>query len=271
MTRLSYKEKVARSFSRAALSYDVFAGLQRDVAVKTVGLLAIIDSAPTRALDIGCGTGTITKELTRLYPKADLFAIDLSHAMVAATNESTKDCKGFITADLEALPFVDSTFDTLISSLTYQWSKDLKLAMDEAYRVLAPGGSFVFSTLGPGTFKELRELRADLLNRTGRNGLPPSIKFPSPDILSKTIEAAGFEIKTMRSEEVRREYEDLFALLKTLKGIGAINPETAEDKSLAQGAILRELSRNYSKNFSTEEDLSIYATYDLLYFILRKP
>jgi malonyl-CoA O-methyltransferase len=268
MKPLSYKENVMRSFSRAVESYDSFAGLQRDVSVKTA---ALIESAPERALDIGCGTGNVTKELTRLYPDADVFAVDLSHAMIAATGESAKDCKGFITADLEALPFADSTFDTLISSLTYQWAEDLNTAMDEAYRVLLPGGVFVFSTLGPKTFKELREVRAELFKTTGRNGLPPALKFPSPDILSKTIEAAGFEIKLMRAEEVRREYKNLFALLKSLKGIGAINPSAAKEKTLGQGTILRELSRNYSKSFSTKDGSSIYATYDVLYFILRKP
>lgn len=268
MTRLSYKEKVARSFSRAAQSYDNFAGLQRDVALETA---ALISSAPACALDIGCGTGNVTKELTRLYPEADVFAVDLSHGMVNVTREAANNCKGFITADLEALPFADATFDTLVSSLTYQWTKELQLAMDEAYRVLLPGGTFVFSTLGPGTFKELRELRADLLNRTGRNGLPPSLKFASSDILAKTIKAAGFEVIVMRTTEVRREYEDLFTLLKTLKGIGALNPGAAKDGTLGQGAILRELSLNYSEKFSTEDGLSIYATYDLLYFILTKP
>ena len=268
MRRLSYKEKVARSFSRAAESYDTFAGLQRDVALETV---ALIESTPARALDIGCGTGNVTKELTRLYPKADVFAIDLSHGMVDATREAANNCKGFITADMEALPFADATFDTIVSSLTYQWTEDLQLAMREAYRILTPGGTFVLSTLGPGTFKELKELRADLLNRTGRNGLPPSLKFASSDILAKTIKAAGFEIKTMHSEEVGREYEDLFTLLRTLKGIGAINPNAAKDGTLGQGAILRELSLKYSEKFSTEDGLSIYATYDLLYLILTKP
>ncbi|MCK4846883.1 MAG: methyltransferase domain-containing protein [Deltaproteobacteria bacterium] len=267
MTELSYKEKVMRAFSKATNSYDTFAGLQRDVALKTVGL---IDATPKRILDIGCGTGNVTKELLKLYPDADVFAVDLSHSMVGATRQATKECDGFITADLEALPFADKTFDTIVSSLTYQWTKDLSLAMAEAFRVLSPDGTFVFSTLGPNTFKELNKIRADILKTTGRNGLSPSIEFASSDILSKAIKAAGFEIEALRAQEVRREYKDLFALLKTLKGIGALNPTTPEDKTLAQGTLLREISDNYSERFSTEDGQQVYATYDLLYFSLKK-
>lgn len=268
MADLSYKEKVARSFSRAAKSYDTFAGLQRDVAIETV---ALVEHAPERILDIGCGTGNVTRELARLYPKADIFAADLSHAMVETTRNNAGDCKGFVAADFEGIPFQEGTFNTIISSLAYQWTKDLTKAMAEAYRVLTPGGSFIFSTLGPETFKELRAVRTELHKTSGRDGLAPSMNFSSSEVLSKAIKTVGFEIKLMRSEEVRREYRNLFALLKALKGIGAINPEQAKEKSLGQATILKDLSRNYTERFSTEDNGSIYATYDVLYFTLIKP
>ena len=73
------KRRVAKSFSRAAASYDGVAELQRQVGGE---LLAELPSlAPMRWLDLGSGTGHFTRALNERYPQAEGMALDLAEGM----------------------------------------------------------------------------------------------------------------------------------------------------------------------------------------------
>jgi SAM-dependent methyltransferase len=96
--------------------------------------------APTRALDIGTGTGAAAFLVAKLFPEAEVVGIDISPAMTAAAEARTpRELRGrvrFLRADAADLPFPSASFDliTLANAIPF---------FDEIDRVLAPTGSLL--------------------------------------------------------------------------------------------------------------------------------
>jgi malonyl-ACP O-methyltransferase BioC/pimeloyl-ACP methyl ester esterase len=287
MNNKRISERVKRSFSRAAPNYDNTADLQKDVADELLQKIpGFIAGRPhlTSILDIGCGTGFMTFGLNNIFPSANIVGCDIAHPMIEiAKQKRARNEIKFISADAGDLPFVEDTFDMVASNLTYQWLPDLNRAFSEVFRVLQPGGVFVFSILGPGTLRELKSSYHDACKLSGRDGLPSFIDFPEPTHIAITLERTGFKYQFIESYFKRRYYDSLWGLLKILKSIGAANPYTQGDKSLARGGILKQMAEIYWDKFciveskSEEDDLKsiagntksssknqVYASYNVL-------
>jgi SAM-dependent methyltransferase len=91
-------------------------------------------------LDIGAGTGALALQAAALG--ARVTAIDLSSAMVARLTQRLApypECKALV-MDGQALTFEDSTFDAAFSVLSTTLFPDWGAGLDEAVRVVRPGG-----------------------------------------------------------------------------------------------------------------------------------
>jgi ubiquinone/menaquinone biosynthesis C-methylase UbiE len=155
-----------------------------------LGLLPERIEAP--ALDNGCGTGILLPDLTARCDA--VYAVDLSPEMLAQARARASGAD-LREADLEALPFPDGFFRTVIcrGSLHHVASRELALA--EAYRVLAPGGAFAL-TEPSDDFFAVRWARAALYRL--------SSKFDVHDRaftgrqMKGLLEAAGFELAAFK-------------------------------------------------------------------------
>lgn len=294
------KHKIRLSFSKAALRYDIFASFQKQAAGELLNQLSAISYQPSamKILDIGCGTGFLTYGIADALPDANIFGCDISHTMVKAAScklqaatspfipliEGDRGRLRFLTADGGVLPYKDGIFDRIASNLTYQWIHDIKTAFSEAYRVLRPSGVFIFSVLGPETLKELRHCYIEAKARFNRNGLPPFIVFLDKQMLQSALENAGFKNISIKKANIIKAYPDMWALLKTMKSMGAGNPFKEGDKSLARGSLLKQMAEVYRQVFSVQCPVSsednplsltdhwplatyhcIYATYEVMF------
>lgn len=120
--RSSLKAAVAAAFSSAADTYDDSAGLQREVAERLAGRIAGLPlPGQPRILEIGCGTGFLSRALCSLNPSA-LVVTDISQAMLARCRETLGDIRTarFLTMDgEEPRAAAGSGFDLICSSLTF--------------------------------------------------------------------------------------------------------------------------------------------------------
>ena len=146
------KHRIRSAFDRAAASYDAAAVLQRAVCDRLLALRPEAETETPHILDAGCGTGYGARLLRERWPQARISAADFAASMAAKTAADGIDC---VLADIEALPFRPACFDGYWSSLTVQWC-DSQRVLAEAARVLMPGGWLALSTLGEGTYAELR-------------------------------------------------------------------------------------------------------------------
>lgn len=100
-------------------------------------------------LDVGCGTGNLSLELARLGVRVT--GIDVSEPMLAKARYKAER-EGlpvkFYRADARKLPFNDGTFDAVVSLTALEFVPDLREALEEAYRVLKPGGRLVVGVIG---------------------------------------------------------------------------------------------------------------------------
>ena len=112
-------------------------------AADLVGRLRMSDGM--RVLELACGTGVVTRRLRGALPEsATLVATDLNEAMVSYAREAVP-APGieWQTADAQALPFADASFDAVVCQFGIMFLPDTALGFAEAHRVLVPGGALL--------------------------------------------------------------------------------------------------------------------------------
>ena len=96
-----------------------------------------------RLLDLGCGTGALAERVMESAPDARLSCVDLSPNMVEAARARLAGRARVAVCDAERLIFPDSSFDAAWCNDSFHHYPDPERAAFQAWRVLAPGGSFV--------------------------------------------------------------------------------------------------------------------------------
>ncbi len=106
----------------------------RKVADGFVRWLAL--PAKQRWLDAGCGTGVLAAVVTELADPDLVVGVDASAEFVATAGERHANVR-FCVADVQALPFADNHFDTVVSGLAVNFAPDAHRAVAEFARVSA--------------------------------------------------------------------------------------------------------------------------------------
>lgn len=115
--------------------------LMRAEQEAVLGLLP--DAAGRRALDLACGSGRYGLLLQQRGASL-VVGSDLSAGMLARAPLAHR-----VRADMLSLPFAAASFDLIVSGLAVGHAPSLDAWMAEVARVLAPGGSLVYSDFHP--------------------------------------------------------------------------------------------------------------------------
>ena len=92
-----------------------------------------------RVLDLACGTGDIL--FSAVPPARSGVGLDVTHRMLQLAQQRRNDRRtSLVTADMLALPFVDSHFTVVTTGYGLRNVPDLDQALREIHRVLVPGG-----------------------------------------------------------------------------------------------------------------------------------
>jgi SAM-dependent methyltransferase len=114
-----------------------------------------------RILDLGCGRGAVLISAARRLTTGQAFGVDIwsqmdqsgnspRRAQENSTIEGVADRVALATADMTSLPFPAATFDVVVSSIAIHNIRGLRrrlIAIDEAVRVLRPGGRLLLADL----------------------------------------------------------------------------------------------------------------------------
>jgi ubiquinone/menaquinone biosynthesis C-methylase UbiE len=144
----TYRERKQSVYRVYAKSYDDDRRLMLGDQALTARMTFIADalSGIGAVLDLGCGTGDLLCTLgVLLGEEACCVGVDLSREMLAVAQAKIADCPHtyVIQTDVtQPLPFVDESFDLVASLNLLQEVSAPSLVLDEAHRILKPGGSF---------------------------------------------------------------------------------------------------------------------------------
>ena len=159
------------------------------------------------ALEIGAGTGVVTRHLRNVLSKnAKLIASDISPDMLERAKEKLKG-QNIDWQILEAtqLPFEDKSIDLVVCCFAYMFVEDKSKAFAEAYRVLKPGGMFLFTTWDKLELNEASHTFRKIVKEYLADSLPPNFKLPfafnDPDEMKNLLTKAGFSSVDIDSVE----------------------------------------------------------------------
>ncbi len=233
----SWKHAVARAFDRAE-DYESFAAIQVLAATRLAGVVGSQSLPPVpRILEIGCGTGLLTRRLSTALPGAAMVVSDLAPAMVERCRAGGGFAEGtcFLAMDAER-PCLLPGFDLVASSLAAQWFEDLPRAFMGLAGLLAPGGLIALTTLAAGTFREWAEAHE------GTGSRPSTPTYPTMEAL-RALQIGGCSV-SVSVEPLTETHADGRAFLRSLKAIGAGTPDGA---NAASPGALRKVLRRFDR------------------------
>ena len=252
------KADIARSFGRAASTYDGYAGLQQKVGHQ---LMSRLPESAYKVMDLGCGTGFFTPHLAKHFTDAEMIGLDIAQGMLDHCQQQHGDLAQWICGDAENLPLADNSLDVIFSSLAIQWCHQFPNVLSEALRVLKPGGSFVFSTLGPKTLFELRDAWSHVDNYQHVN------RFVPVSDMQQAINEAGYSATNVAVEYEIQQYKALKELTTELKKLGAHNLTQGRNTHLTGSQRIKGLLQAYEQH---RQDGWLPATYEVVYGVLVK-
>ena len=234
--------RVRRSFDRAARTYDDAAVLHAEVREDLLQRLQLVTLVPHVVLDAGAGTGHASRALKRLYPKAQVMALDSSLQMLKVAGKQQSWLRPFerICADAELLPLRDGSVDLIMSNLMLQWcNPDAVFA--EFRRVLKPSGLLSFSAFGPDTLRELRAAWGQIDAHCHVH------RFIDMHDLGDALVRNGFAAPVLDVERFTLQYLDVRKVAADLKATGAHNSTAGRARGLTSPRKFAAMQAAYEK------------------------
>ncbi len=221
LIRPTSKEIMRQRFSKAATTYDHHARIQRDLARRLAGLLGEKASSGQikHILEIGCGTGNYSEQLAKIYPKAQLTAVDFAPGMIVAAQAKMNDLSNveLLCEDGEKLlSRLDRKYDLITSNATLQWFTDLHKGLAAIAAGLSSSGFFLASIFGPGT---LAELALGLSTVLDQPIIIPARSFPGSKVLQQAAEH-NFSEAVIEEYNFVRQYGSVNELLTSISKTG---------------------------------------------------
>jgi len=161
-----FTRRFDRFYSRFARVYDML--VKRGPIWKSALAHALPHVRGPRVLEVSCGTGYL---LTQYAGQVRASAVDLNARMVEITNKNLRRAglsADVQQADVEALPYADETFDTVLNTMSFSGYPNGRTALVEMRRVLKPGGNLVLIDVGyPDDENKVGTLLTELWRRSG--------------------------------------------------------------------------------------------------------
>ncbi len=144
--------------------------------------------APGRIVDLGCGTGQLTRRLRQKYPDAEIVGLDYSDGMLDQAAERIDGGAQLVQADAQQLPLRSATTDLVVCTESFHWYPDQAAAAAGIAELLRPGGQLLIASIAAVT-----DLGAVAVRRLSGSGGQP-IRALTPRRLKRLLDDAGFDV-----------------------------------------------------------------------------
>jgi len=255
---------IAKCFAGATAGYEQHALVQHRAADHLMNQVADRrHQIPAGAvLELGCGTGYLTRRLAALYPERRVFVTDLVPEMVAVTQKQVALllpgqaawCYGILDA---GAPQAHTGNPALIlSGMTFQWVPNLPKVLAGWLEKLQYGGWLVISVPLQTSFREWKD--------ACKQSTVPFTGYPLPE-LAHLERALRPLLQIWYAERITypMHYDRPLAFLHSMKNIGA---HYDGRHSRLKPAQLRRLDQAWKRNAQSE----ITVSYDIGFILMQK-
>jgi len=211
------KAEISRSFSAAAGGYDGWAVAQDGLAGGLVRRLPAGIVAAT-VVELGCGTGLLSRRLLARLPAAIFLGLDLAPGMIDACRRTFAEERRarFETADVEDPRACRSPVDLVATSCSAQWFAEPAATLRRWGGALAPGGHLAATVLVRGSYPEL-----EAAHREAFAAPFPGLALPAEEEAAALLAGAGLDLVAAEAETVTVRYRSAREALASFRGIGA--------------------------------------------------
>jgi len=250
------KDLVRDRFGRSLAGYDGEAAVQRGMAAGLVE--EILSHGGDRfgsILEIGCGTGLLSREMARRLRIRKIVANDLVAECESRVEGAMKQMAGaafsFHPGDIERLDLPLAAFDLVASNAVFHWLDDPATLLERLAATLGSGGLLAFTTFGPDNLREVAAV--------GKRGL----RYRSIDEVAALVERHYRILQCRESHEVLR-FSSPRRVLEHLRRTGANGLERA---GWTRG-VLRTFAGEYRERFGKGDEVTL--TYHPMFFVARR-
>lgn len=200
--------------------YDKF---QREREQPFFDLVAMVQPrAGMRAVDLGCGTGRLTRVLHARLNAGDTIGIDRSANMLSERqSEALPAGLRFEVDTIESFPGRRGVFDLIFSNAAFHWVEDHDSLLGRLTRALAPGGQLAFqvpSTHDDASHTVAAELSAVAPYRDALEGWRRPQPVMTPDAYARAFYRLGFTDPRVRLIVYPHVLEGPEAVIEWVKG-----------------------------------------------------
>jgi len=249
-------------FSAAAETYDRHARPQQALAQSVVSMLPEI--YPEQLLELGAGTGQLTRMLIDRFPDVLIDAVDVAEKMVEHSRNkfSRFPHVNWMVGDAQTY-WGGDRYPLIVSSSALHWVTDLRATCENIYQCLEPGGTFALGMMLKGTLKELHEIRKAIAPEK-----TPEITLPTYEETKACLQDAGFTFERRKHSEEEVIYPDAAAFLKAIHEQGVTGGRVSAGNAPLNRSELSRLVADYQENQTA--DGGVFATYETATFLLTK-
>jgi trans-aconitate 2-methyltransferase len=184
-------------------------------------LLAMVQPIPGgRAIDLGCGTGELTRVMHERVEAAETIGLDSSDTMLAGSAQHTSDSLWFLQGDIES--FVDPAgFDLVFSNAALQWVDGHEALFGRLAGLVRPGGQLAVQM--PANHDHLshliaHEVAAEEPFRSLLGGYVRTVPVESAEWYARALFRLGFREQSVRLQVYPHVLEGPGGVVEWVKG-----------------------------------------------------